>query len=286
MKRSSARPTAFTLVELLVVIGVIAVLIGILLPVLSKARRQANQVECAATLKQVGAFYQMYAAMYRGRYPLQVNNYRVAWANWPIGNFGGTPGPDNTYTGSGPGVFYITGMVKDPKAFYCPTLEKESPDTFLSYATQRTNWMTPQGQINTGNDTNHDAWYNAYTSYVFWAGLGDPVSATIAYPGVWADPNFRNLFAYKASSRGTTLIASDLVGGSNSSMLQFSGGNHRDSRTRILVSPLNAFQKWSMRGYGGNYLYNDGHVEWRRTEEMKIRYLYYQTIDKTTYIQF
>jgi prepilin-type processing-associated H-X9-DG protein len=61
---------AFTLVELLVVVGIIVVLIGFLLPELTKAREAANRTACEAKLKQIVFAGQLHASDHRGYYPL------------------------------------------------------------------------------------------------------------------------------------------------------------------------------------------------------------------------
>ena len=69
MRRRSARD-GFSLIELMVVIGIIAILIALLMPTLSRVREQAKQVQCAAQLRQVGVALTNYTIAYRGHYPL------------------------------------------------------------------------------------------------------------------------------------------------------------------------------------------------------------------------
>jgi len=111
MSRRTIRLKAFTLVELLVSVGIIAVLAALLLPALGSARESARRTQCASNLRQLAMGFQSYAADNRGSLPgiatiPPVPNDWIYWAPWygaPYDRFAN--GPIARYLGGDESVF-------------------------------------------------------------------------------------------------------------------------------------------------------------------------------------
>ncbi|MEO0587325.1 MAG: DUF1559 domain-containing protein [Planctomycetota bacterium] len=76
--RRRPRP-AFSLIELLVVISIIALLIGLLLPSLGSARAVARNLQCANNLRTMGIATNIYADLFRGNFPARYTSTPVRW---------------------------------------------------------------------------------------------------------------------------------------------------------------------------------------------------------------
>lgn len=138
------RRGGFTLVELLVVIGIIALLISILLPSLNRAREQARRTKCLANLRSIGQMVHMYANQNHGQIPIGYSgganglgsygtNYFMARANSSGVRF------------TGLGLLYPQGLITTSEAegplFYCPSTAEDTDHSFQGVGTNPNPWI-------------------------------------------------------------------------------------------------------------------------------------------------
>src|SRR5262245_54942894 len=147
MKLSSRR-RGFTLVELLVVIGIIALLISILLPSLNRARETANRVKCASNLRQIGQAILIYSNDSKGPYPRTNFSSGVSvtptWGTIPTGTDPfSTGGPMNNDVTA---ALYLLLRTQDITAevFTCPSSNAEKWD-FGGGSNTALNWSNWNG---------------------------------------------------------------------------------------------------------------------------------------------
>jgi prepilin-type processing-associated H-X9-DG protein/prepilin-type N-terminal cleavage/methylation domain-containing protein len=130
LRKMAAGSAGFTLVELLVVVGIIAALIGILMPALAAAQRESRKTVCKGHLVQIGHGFLLYTNQYKGRYPRSpslpsVNPYNQKVVQEYLAPFvaaGQSAAPEHVAAGTG--VFEI---------FRCPADDTVFPVERVSY---------------------------------------------------------------------------------------------------------------------------------------------------------
>ncbi len=295
-RRGQAR-NAFTLVELLVVISIIALLISLLLPALARAKILALRVQSAANLHTLGQALFEYASIYKGQYPLGPCN------TWPMAmGVNGEPqqepngvsyvpyptwGPPLLYytswNGSGevmtniqPGVLSPTpgniALLYNPQAGYFSSQNWDAFSNATSVSPSQ-----PYAQGGTGLDHynsqgQYDSWLSGtcYISYNYWVGVNGILARQNNYWGQYSllpsNPPL-DQYANRPISSPSSLLMSDVI---------------------LLDSPVSAgasdvglsmgYPAWSnniTRGPlpdGGNELFNDDSVVWKNLGQMNAHY--------------
>ena len=242
------RQQGFTLIELLVVIAIIALLMGILMPALSRVKEQAYRSVCSSNLRQSGLVLHMYTSEHDGKLPA----VKAQVGGWLF---------DIPYLA---GEYIRKANGGELGLLYCPSHPRhgaENIDYYTSFL------VFANGGDTSDLDNATGGW--SLTDYFWFTSWGS--ERRRGYEYTQAPYNGRSIFLSKLAvkSPGTTPLAADMV-------LTQDGGNDfynvKGAATVSDLSPFSTNHLQGMKAKGGNTLFVDGHVDWLNFDHMLKRY--------------